>query len=267
MGVLGSSPKQGVFLGSHPVSWNIIPHTLHIPVPTNLLIYTYPRTHAPPNDTTDSHQSRGAGICSHRKHLAGRGDLSRLQTYVHARPPLSTLTGNDFVVYQQNLDLALTSAAHNGRVDCVSLLLDQGAHISATAASVAAMSGSNALAIYKAFVEHGWDVNETSLKSHSGSTQPLTGIPFSGLVIPSYYCRVRGELTPRCSQVVHDEAMTLVPRPGTDPTMPTDPSRSPLTTAATSGNQAVVELLLSRGVKLEESNALHTAVFCKTRCP
>jgi ankyrin repeat protein len=197
------------------------------------------------------------------EHLAGRGDLSRLQTYVHARPPLSTLTGDDLVVYQQKLDLALTSAGHNGRVDCASFILDQGAHILATAASVAAMSGPNALAIYKAFVEHGWDVNERVLESfwfHSTSDRdPVLRFGYPVILLP-----VRGVLTPRCSQVVHDEAMLRwFLDQGADPTMPTDPSRSPLTTAATSGNQAVVDLLLSGGVKLEESNALHAAVFCK----
>ncbi|KAI9678754.1 MAG: hypothetical protein M1817_005811 [Caeruleum heppii] len=147
------------------------------------------------------------------------GNLERIRQLVNSSPEPN---------YEQ-IGEAFHEAVVHGHASIVSFLLDHGAKISAL--TVVFAGRSKELAVFQAFLDHGWDINMKLLK----------GAP--GLKI-----------------AVTDEALLkwLLDH-GADPNRRGDWGEVALDFAANAATIPVMSLLLDAGAQIKQSNALHAA--------
>ncbi|KAI0195868.1 ankyrin repeat-containing domain protein [Astrocystis sublimbata] len=171
---------------------------------------------------------------------SGAGDVDGARSVLHAwkaDPSLKNPTPED-------MDMALINAARNAHGAAVRLLLDEGALVGLTAPKLAAKEGDGAIEVFQAFLDHGWDINSFDR-------------------IPALH-----SATKSCSMT------KWFLRHGADPNLVSKDGHTPLDFAVTyimPTTNDVVDLLISSGVILTQSNALHNALVsvqsddeCKT---
>lgn len=164
-----------------------------------------------------------------------KGDLRQVQTILqtwNSTPSLPHPTPTD-------LGDAMRKAVLYGHLAVVKLLLAHGAPITATTATMATRDDKpNVLAIFEAFLQHGWDVKGTTAK---------TGVMIMNLTM---------------SNTESEPLLRLFLDNGAPPSgLPSNPG-SPIRKAALIAKSAAIpSLLISRGATLKHTSALHAAAY------
>lgn len=166
---------------------------------------------------------------------SSKGDLGQVQTIPqtwNSTPSLPHITPDD-------IGDALGKAVLYGRLAVVKFLLEHGAPITSTTAVMATRDDTpNVLAIFEAFVQHGWDVR---------SSRPKSGVMIMSLLM---------------SNAESEPLLRFFLENGAPPNgLPSNPG-SPIRKAAlTAKSAAIPSLLISRGATLKHSSALHAAAY------
>ncbi|TRX93393.1 hypothetical protein FHL15_005668 [Xylaria flabelliformis] len=134
----------------------------------------------------------------------------------------------------ENMDMALILAAQNAKGPAVRLFLDEGVPVGLTAPKLASKEGDGAVEVFQAFLDHGWGIN-------SFDRIPALHSATKSLPLTKWF-------------LDH----------GADPNLISKDGHTPLdfaVTHVTPTTPAVIDLLLSSGALLTQSNALHNALI------
>ncbi|KAL8784271.1 MAG: hypothetical protein Q9195_009107 [Heterodermia aff. obscurata] len=166
-------------------------------------------------------------MSSQLSEAARAGDLSEIQTLIKRLPPSNST--------EKSLQPALFVAIGQGHVSVVSYLMDHGAKFHADMANPA-LSCTNAEDIFRLALGHGWDIN----------SRTTIGLPVFAVVIQSqslpltrWFLTHGAEATLRGSRAGVSGAHML-------------------DVAAACSSIQVLDLLIEYGLKLEDSDALHS---------
>ncbi|KAI0867234.1 ankyrin [Hypoxylon argillaceum] len=157
------------------------------------------------------------------------GNVEKIRSLLQAwraDPSLKDPTTDD-------MDMALILAAQNAKGAAVQFFLDEGVSVGLTAPKLAARDGNGAIGVFQAFFDHGWDIN-------SFDRIPAIHSATKSLPLTKWF-------------LDH----------GADPNLISKDGHTPIDFAVTHvspNTPAIVDLLISSGALLKDSNALHNAL-------
>ncbi|KAL2681122.1 hypothetical protein Neosp_008726 [[Neocosmospora] mangrovei] len=164
------------------------------------------------------------------KDASKAGDVERVRKVVQTWRADSSLENPTI----EDMDMPMILAAQNAKSKVILFFLGEGVPVSPTAVKLAAREGDEAVDVFQAFLDHGWDINSFDR-------------------IPALHSATKS--LPLTKWFLKNEA---------DPNLISKDGHTPLDFAVTHQTPdvpSVIDLLLSSGALLAHSNALHNALI------